>query len=355
MNNENTTPEAIHDLFSRPIRPIFNWAEWLEHWQKATVIEEMLGLLHVGFNVPVNSRRKYGEKEYTEQDRLIFYFGLGDSWMSSFGLSGEEEDHSFQFDVGFDAHGNCISKTVQDLRQMVATKAFGSLYQNLFRAELQPRIDNDDRGDDAHRIYWENILITELFPVIMHFFRAEQPTNDRTDVRIRNLRLHRDEPSHQEKTALGFLLKMAQFLWRWEEVEIRTYMNATAQATVRSGNEHIRQKIDSAKPWMVEVLCEAGRLDILAKYWLKLDKVTIAKLKDIALRGELKAYKHFVKKDRRVRNLDEACFAGSEAAWFLKRHELLLQQYKFFSEAKCLEEEKLEVQEKLRQLTTSRR
>ena len=63
---------VVSGLLEREIRPLRNWCEWLGCWQIVVSVEEMFGLLHCGFNVPLR-RGEYGEAEYDEIDRFIFY------------------------------------------------------------------------------------------------------------------------------------------------------------------------------------------------------------------------------------------------------------------------------------------
>ena len=67
MPEQKSAAPAVHPLLSREIRPLYNWHEWLARWDAALTAEELLGLLHVGFNVPLD-RSEHGEKGYDAVD-----------------------------------------------------------------------------------------------------------------------------------------------------------------------------------------------------------------------------------------------------------------------------------------------
>ena len=339
---EEPKETPIHDLFSREIRPIRNWCEWLERWQSAATLEEMLGLLHVGFNVPIE-KTCYEETEYHYKDKIIFYLNIADGWKSSLLLRRDGDDGRAEYRFGVDRHGNIQKKNLSQLRQVLATKAFDVLCMSFFRLEELSEVNNRD-----FMCVWERVLGKELFPMILKFFRAEKDCFGTHH--IRNLSGHEDS-SHNEKEAITFLLNMAKFLWEWEEVEIRSW-DKKPEETQRYNSEMRTFLEKEAKPWMVEVLSTLGRLDVLEKKKLSLSKQCLAKLKEIALRCELSHHKDPVMKDRKVANLDEACYAGSKAAWFLKRLELEKSEGKRLDEILEAQRAQMAAERKVRALTS---
>ncbi|QQG42765.1 MAG: hypothetical protein HYW15_00905 [Candidatus Giovannonibacteria bacterium] len=300
---------AIHDLFTREIRPISNWCEWLRRWQVAEILEEMVGLLHVGFSVSLE-RNYRCEKEYDRIDRLVFYFTIADGWDNNY-LLRAPEDGEKSYKVGRDDCGNVIRKTPSELRQRLALKAFDALCLNFFRMDLR-----EDRGN--LKDVWEREIASErLFPIIQNFFRAEK--GGFGGVRIRNLS-HSDERSHNEKRAIDFLLNLARFIWGWREKEVPSWAEHKKEMEARI--RATRSRVDVSKPWMIEVLSELGKLGLLREWMLELDKTCLAKIEEIALRNELEKYRHPVIKDRKVATINEACYVGSATAWFLKEYEL---------------------------------
>lgn len=304
---------VIRDLFTREVRPIHNWCEWLKRWQVAESFEEMIGLLHAGFNVSLG-RYQYRETEYDNIDRLIFYFTMADGWDDHYLLK-IPEDGEKEYEVRWDRNRNRERKTPSELRQHVARKAFDMLCLNFFKVDLL----DDDR---KFKYIWEKDITSErLFPIIQNFFRAEERRfGDR--ILIRNLS-YRDERPHSEQQAVDFLLHLAKFIWGWKEREVFSFGRPREEK--EEAEKKIREtriRIDASKPWMVEVLSGLGKLGLLREWMLDLDEICLAKIKEIALRNELTSYQHPVNESRYVGTIEEACFLGSSAAWFLKEYEL---------------------------------
>jgi len=57
-------------------------------------------------------------------------------------------------------------------------------------------------------------------------------------------------------------------------------------------------------------------LNLLHRWILEFDNPCLAKLKEIALRRELSSHRHPVTEDRKVADIDEACYLGSSAGGF---------------------------------------
>ena len=330
---------AVHTLFTREIRPIYNWHEWLARWQAAEDLQSMEGLLHVGFTVSLE-QRQYNEKKYGWVDRYLFYFTIADGWADDYLLElPSDGDTTYAF--GRDSHGNMTWKRRCELRQQLARKAFDLLCLNFFKTELE--IHRDQSYGD-----WEEMIISEqLFPVIQNFFRIEK---DRFSdgMRIRNLS-RRDERSHNEQQAVSFLLSLAKFIW--EEKEPRGYRHGSDEDKPNKHFIETRARVDTAKPWMIEVLAKLDRLGVLRRWVLELDKTCLAKLKEIALRSELSKYRHPVAKNRLAATLDEARYIGSKAAWFLAEHELMTKEHTRFSAIREAEYTKERADCKIKKLT----
>src|ERR1035437_271149 len=191
---------------------------------------------------------------------------------------------------------------------------------NFFKPELHA-----DQRDENYQECWERGTVTErLFPVIMNFFRPEKEKfGDR--IEIRNL-TGRDKLSHNEEQANDFLVKLCWFLWAWRGNDVKDWIKESEQAEAARQNIVMRTRVEGAKPWAIEILSHLGKLGILDKV-LELSEGCLAKLKEIAMRNELSRHYFPVEKDRQIANLEEACYMGSPAAWFLKRYELRLHEH----------------------------
>ncbi len=165
----------LHNLFTREVRPIRDWYEWLEHWQAITTIEEMKGLLHSGFEKPIGYAG-YSKKQLDAVDRIIFYFGIADGWAERCLLESPTDSGYIYYNFGWDNRGNRIKKSQSESRQVVAEKAFDVLCLNFFRPEMHEMQRDKNGYDNWERFipYWEKEIATaRLLPAIANFFRAE--------------------------------------------------------------------------------------------------------------------------------------------------------------------------------------
>jgi len=329
---------TTHPLLSREIRPLSNWHEWLVRWQAAVSIEEMLGLLHVGFNVSIG-RHEHGEQEYDDIDRLVFYFSIADGWndhyLLEFPTDQEKYPHTFNSEQG----------SPGKLRQQLARKAFDMLCLNFFKVEL---LGGGRYGDSLADI-WESVVVSErFFPIIQNFFRAGKRRYS-DSVSIRNLS-YRGSRSHNEEHAVNFLLDLVRFIWGYKTSE-PSWRSDEELKQVRKDNAVMRSRLDASKPWMVEVLVCLDKLDLLREWILDLDKPCLEKLKEIALRNRLSEYTCPVRKSRTVATLDEACYLDSKAAWFLKEHELRQREHRRLTAIRDAEQAKAKADQKIKELT----
>lgn len=316
--------EEIHTILTREIRPIRNWHEWLGCWQAANTLQEMEGLLHVGFSIFLE-KSTYSEKEYDEIDRLIFFFTRADGWTNDDLLAVPYDGGKTYHFGGRDFRGERKEKTARELRQQLACKAFDMLCLNFFKTELM----SDEGREFFFNSVWEKTITSErLFPVIQNFFGVEKPQFLRR--RIRNLSLRTDKRSHNEQEAVNFLSNLTKFIWGWKgkEREIWLGLKKEDKEAEEKRRAEIESRLNSAKPWMIEVLSQLNRLDLLEERILELDKICLNTLKKIALQTSLESVFHPVSENRLVSTLDEACYAGSKAAWLIKKHELVVREHK---------------------------
>ena len=332
---------TAHPLLNKEIRPISSWYEWLQLWQETVTIEGLLGLLHVGFTVPLKAPHYGDTRDYTRVDRIIFYLTVADGRLDVSELT-KQDDIPIEYEYGADKFGNTQRLGQSGLRKILAHKAFDMLAANFFGTEL---VFTDNR--EFNWPWTDEIMQKPLFPAIQMFFRTERDCIDR--LCVRNLTLRR-ECSHGEEKALAFLFNVSRFIWEWQEWDVCRF-SSNDQDRMKRLNISMRATVNAAKPWVIEVLSCTGELERLRPKLLELDGRCVSKLKDIALRQELKDHRHPVNKDRKVASLEEACFTGSEAAWLLKAHELMKGVHKKLSEIKRVELKREEAKDKLRELT----
>ena len=335
--------EAVvpHTLFSREIRPITDWTEWLACWQGAKTLQEMISLLHVGFDQTIACSS--GIPNESEQ-RLVFYFGVADGWADIDLLKVPEDyknGHREETFFGYDSNYNRVYKTPAYFRQLVAQKAFGVLCSNFFKIDL---LQNES---GKFNYVWKGVVTSErLFLIIRDFFRVEM--SGRGDVAIRNLTRF-EERSHNELKVITFLVNLATFIWGWDEYEVENYRPDKTE--LEKDNVETRARLNASKPWMIEVLAKIKRLDLLRGWLLKLDRPCLAKLKEVALRAKLcRHLNHPVIEDRLVATVEEACYIGSSAALLLNEYNIKRKEQERLKAIFEVECEKAQLDEKLRRL-----
>lgn len=340
---------VIHDLLSKEISPIRNFHRWVQLWEAAATQQEMLGLLHCGFDVPLE-RAAHAERQYDRIDRYVYYFTIADGWCDAELLEKREEDRDSAYCVGYDNSGNRIEKQPKEIRQEIARKAFDMLAQHLFKAPLRDRFGQGFAG------IWENTVLSDrLLPIIKRFWNAEPEIWSPKRFRIRNLD-DRNEKSHSRDLAVDFLLNLAKFVWDWKGTPVPAWWaeDSPERKQAEKSIAAARTRIDSAKLWLIEVLAYLGKLDVLAPWILHIDAACIEKLKEIALRNEFVTWHHPVAENRLVATVDEACYMGSETALFIKRIELVQAEHKRLSDILEAEQQLKEAARNVERLTGKR-
>ena len=324
----------VNPLLTREVRPALNLKEFFERWEASRDFDEMLGRLHRGFNVPLE-RAYQGKDEYI--DFLTFYFSIADGWTYEDNLRSPADEEK-RYRTGWEKRGNIEWKTPSEFRQMLARKAFDMLCQNFFKSKSMV---------GSHDSEQEMEIILKLLPLIQNFFRAEKQRFGENIV-IRNIAARFDRRSPGEEYAINFLLKLANFIWEWQELEVPSW-SSNKEAEERQ-NVELRSLLDSTKPWMVEVLSCLDRLDILRKWLLALDRPCLAKLKEIAMRNELRVDRYLFR-SRPVATIDEACYIGSKAAWLLKEYELKKSEHQRLMAIHAAQLKKMEAEQELKKLS----
>lgn len=320
LSGDTATSEVpTHPLFAREIRPINDWSEFLRLWNTTTSYEQMLGLLHIGFEVPLNTGG-ISEQGFDYTDRLKFYFEIANGW--------SETDWHWK-SPGSEEHPSHLDGiTPSSLRKKLAAKAFSVLCSEFFNIEKFCRNYHPIHKDPTIEMHWIQLLMNEyLFPVVKVFFGIE--VKNRVGSRIKNLSaVWHDGRVHGEERVINALLLLAHFLFGWEEIRTNSLTFDKYKTEIDSKNITMRAVVDNAMLWMVEVLHDLDRLDVLKPWMTDLNEACIDKLKEIAMRARLDSLNknHHVSKDRLVASLDEARLVGSKAAWFLAEYELAMKQ-----------------------------
>lgn len=323
-----TVEIPFRERFMHEVRPPSDWEDWLALATESKSIQQKLGLLHGIFEFEMgrgdwdtNLGEHGGYREYSNVDRLEVLFAIADGWNDHYafqtqGVSSRDEP---TYMMGYDKkQERRIQKSVRELRQMLARKAFDLLCLNFFRMdEPSPHSDRERIETD----WLQRIVVSRVFPTIQQFFRITVDTiMHRSE--IRNLSYCDNQRSNNEKSAVEFLLKLPKILWEWR----------SGRTGDESKEAEVRARVDTAKPWMLDVLSTLGELRLMQHEWiLALDAPCLAKLREVALRNEINHCYNPVRESRNVASLEEACYVGSKAAWLLKQHELMIREHERLS------------------------
>lgn len=323
-HNQTSKELVIRDLFSKPIRTRTSWRQWLVQWNGAETFEEMSNLLFDGFITPLKDGSEYmwGHREYTREDRILFYLKQADGW-DEYLFFDRKGDYSTQYPLHERKTGKLEMQTMRDLRKKLAEKAFEELCVHFFKVSPSDP-QREERHEWMHR--WITKMTPTVFAGVMSFYRIE-PQERHDDMKIVNLP-SASNPSHHEKTAINFLLELSKFIWEWKECKIESWHKPEEQQQIGEDNTLMRNLIDSAQLWMIEILARLGEINMLRSEMFKLSDACVAKITEIAMRSWFTdGYSgQPVRKARRVLTLHEACVVNSAAAWFLHRRQLLIDE-----------------------------
>jgi len=351
-SNKEQETQQIHTLLSRPIEPLCSWGKFLERWQAATSLEEMLGLLHSGFDVPITPRRdEYCPDEKIDNtDKVLFYLAIADGWADN-DLLRLPDDGEKCFVMGYHKNCNPQRKDLSMVRQIVAKKAFDILCSKYLSMELRDRYWN---GSIRFVKLWsQEVTSVRLFPEIQNFFRMYERYSH---LCIRNIPIYDDvQPSHNEEQAQTFLLNLAEFVWGWEEYSGNFFNEKEREASQRA-NKEMQNRLDAAKSWLVEILTRIdGGFGFLEKHLLNLDEACINKLTEISFRYKLGSNDRIngqtlVLESRPVETIEEAFLVGSQTAQLLISRNLKIKEIQHLVEIRDAEKAKQDAERNLEKL-----
>jgi hypothetical protein len=299
-----SNPLLMHHLDS-----IKNWNQWMKHWRKTETVEEMVGLLHAGFDIPDSYGNSPLEKSHETEskiDRILFYLSLADGWTSPIKTEGEE-----------------LNSEKPLMRQEVAEKAFEMLCCNFFGEQPKQHSSGDPnlREKDRHitQVEWEKKVHPLILKALMNFFRVKVTSSN--FVTVSNIARHRSN----FKLVRPFLIGLSRFLFTWQKHYVSSF-DTKESSVAHKTNGQFGKILPEARLWMIEILAHLHEIDELKHR--ELDQACVEKIKEIAMREAFETHDSLqvlgVPANRRpVTSLDEACYLGSECAWLLKYRELM--------------------------------
>jgi hypothetical protein len=349
MNDRNDVEALVVKIESLEVEPFpngistpNNWYEWLQCWLDAKTDQTMLGLLHMGFTVPMNKRAHF-EPEFHDCDRIKLYLTIADGyWMKDF-----RDDNPARSRIA------------------LARKAFDVLCAEFFDIEKFCKRNyyrTDNRGKPSQGEFWaECITSKKMFPMFRKFFDID--TEARLGGRIHNLepRWHSDH-HHGEKKIINCLLHLTKYIFDWSEARVMSYDWESGEYGVSTRdyraemNDYMRTVVDNAMPWLIEVLHDLDQLNFLLPWLLELNNECLVKLNEIAMRTKFESnHRHglYLEKSREVKNLVEAYYFGSKAAQFLDLHNKAKQVVECANAIREAERNAEEASRKLAELTSA--
>ncbi len=337
--------QTIRPFQSRRIRPIPNWEGWKKSWDQAEQVQDMCGLLHSGFDQslhPKNSNSRLRD----EWKPLVLYLDVADGWNDYFpGLLAQDET-KYYFPLEDESPGDA-NKNETELRRIVSEKAHEVLMQRYFKTVLLRERYCEDK-DWLRK--WEPVMTPEFLAQIVHFYRPEPRMSG--EIRIRNLsRLNGNTKlSHHEEVAIAFLHRLFEFIWTWRGEEVHSYHKEVQKIEIAERNKPRREAFDKARPWAIEVLNYLNSLHILHQRIYSLDEACLAKLREIALRAEIKE-DFYESETRPATTLREAVLAHSPAAEFLILRQIKVEEKARIDQIVKARKKGAEAQQEIAELT----
>jgi hypothetical protein len=306
---------VFHPLVSKNIRPLAHWEEWLKRWGEAQGYEELFGLLHTGFDVPIGGYKKYypEREEYTSTDRIMFYLSVAEQWMESGistpGLCWQDEPECKRIWTG----NRTETKSCRDIRAELAKKAFTVLISCAWKPLIQSK-----EATLSEKIYLRDTLEEswnnkELFDAYMLFFRAEKDAIPNF-YRLRSFQI--EQLSDIQKTAWKFLKLLISYVLASAKPPKPTDEEVEDEETSKAFKERHLQ----AKKWAFEVLEVLDETHILPSLGYKiLEDEDKALLVEIAMRNKIRHNGQYNCNGnyRPVESLEEAAYVGSASAHLL--------------------------------------
>lgn len=178
-------PPAIPSLKEKQLTFIADWNQWLTLWEETTRAEDLLGLLHAGFNVSGGKDEKLG-------DRVIFFLHIADGFGSPSSFGRESEHGRMDTSLG--------RKNVPEIKAALARKALAMLCQHFFGLKKRHELDNHPQ--------WAHLVATqEIMDAVLAFFRPESWGH------ISNLGSFDSE--RQAEVVRDFLHDFCRFFWEF--------------------------------------------------------------------------------------------------------------------------------------------
>lgn len=297
--------------------PLQWWEEFVFAWEHNRHPEVFMTLLDLGFKLSMNKYDRDDNTKHSNADRWAFYLNVAESHDRLAGLEMEQDG----LDVTvYGVDGRRVQRSISEFRREVARKAFKVLCHQL---SLVPVIEVG-RSQKTNSDWKTVITSPSLYPALQYFLRAEEVGHRMMRIEFPNLPYQiftRDEMVEEREWLWSFIENLAEFVWvRSRSVDEVVPTNEQELGLHRAWI-HL---LDESKTWLVKLFLAFGHGDEL-RQWFPLHPTCLRLLSEIAMNKEIKwpgcdsSYG-----ERKVRDLDEALYSGSQAARVLSAHAIFM-------------------------------
>jgi hypothetical protein len=303
-----------HPLLRKEFGMIRHWFLWKKAWDEAEHAEQLMGLLHVAFDMETSEPNDWIE-------RYRFLLDVADGFEAYDELKKPDDYPTFGCTYGTLAPTGIINERRQ-MRRTVATKAMQVLCDRVLRFE----------PTKGYQLAWR-FTQPEIFEKLLWFF-------DDADRRTHGYNLSDRDDGRISTATRAFVRALIGNAWRF-------LPNAFGDRFDRKDEESIRAMFDAARPRFVRMLFRMGKLDLLVnidKRWRDMGAAEMSVLCAVAkLRSNTNAgYGEYESRD-------EALCEGSNAAKVLIAIEACRREEERKRVIAQAEREVREAQEKLKQ------
>lgn len=247
MAIDKVSASAWHPLFQKDLRQIDSWEDWKKLWEAATLKETLLELLHCGFSI----------HDVVLSECICLYLDVADGYNDVANLTLKEEERNQTWHP---------KRHDPEWRLEVAQKALRMLVDKAFVDRRKYRWQKPTWAPDiAHPAILEKVI---------WFFDASRFSTLSDD----NLP-DRDSEKHDDVVLTKFIGDFVEFCWEFEGFRDRE------EGPVEE-NQRIGEALRSLRPQLLEMMAGADQLWYLMRHLRILDKATLKKLREIALRKE---------------------------------------------------------------------
>lgn len=319
-------PRADHipSMAGRELTFIRDWEEWKRIWNTTTCAEKLLGLLHVGFDVP----RSQGES-HKGGDRVVFYLDLADGFAEAVNNFENKPKRAWQSTL-HTSFGDVMEGSV---RKHLARKAMAVLCKCYFGLK-KPEGRMSSGPEWACHLFNEAVVEKTIW-----FFRPE-----RGFCSIRNI-VHINNDQRLTETLEGFLREFCRLFFEFRSLD---------EDRERDTDKELQKKLRAMCHRLIPVMEKMKMTNLLLKHAHDIDQKSIDALTAIVM-GMSLSFPGESLAIRTPRSVEEACCGNRgisgvcQSAFVLNTLLTVQKGLKNLAEIQELEKKKLALESERRQ------